>query len=177
MEYRAYDEPWCFVRYAGAVLVFCPQQIRAFLVRCSFRLRDFMSPLFSCFCSCFCYCLWRIAGEIPPELGRLSKLEELLVNSNAFSGEWIPCPSHGLTVAYAVIYIASLALFSLFWVRSEPPCATSDYCCCFCRCCRYWILCFLFIVGCCCDHQHHYAVNGTIITRKHCNQKRRWYRT
>ena len=31
--------------------------------------------------------LSRIAGELPPELGRLSKLEELLMNSNAFSGE------------------------------------------------------------------------------------------
>lgn len=35
------------------------------------------------------------AGDLAPELGRLSKLEELLVNSNAFSGEWSKrgCPS------------------------------------------------------------------------------------
>lgn len=46
-------------------------------------------------CCCFCFVFlhsvgWLVgcAGELPPELGKLSQLEQLLVNSNAFSGEW-----------------------------------------------------------------------------------------
>lgn len=37
-------------------------------------------------CTCF-ICTQRAPGDLPPELGKLTKLEELLVNSNAFSGE------------------------------------------------------------------------------------------
>lgn len=37
-----------------------------------------------------------VSGELPAELGKLAKLEELLLNSNAFSGESVADGEGGL---------------------------------------------------------------------------------
>ena len=47
---------------------------------------------------CVCVCVFA-AGDLPAELGRLTKLEELLLNSNAFSGE----ECDGKPQCYAVV--------------------------------------------------------------------------
>lgn len=46
-------------------------------------------------------CLCHETGDLPPELGKLTQLEELLLNSNAFSGESLSMVLFG-SIIYAV---------------------------------------------------------------------------